>query len=137
MTDKPGKLIPVPTKETVPFWEGCAKGELRIQRCIACGHRQFPPGSVCTACFKDSLEWLAASGRGTVASYTVVYWSPNPAYAADAPYVLALIALEEGPRMLTNIVGASPDSVRIGATVAVSFEQCAPGIALPKFRLVR
>jgi uncharacterized protein len=135
--DKPGKLIPVPTEETQPFWDGCAKGALRIQRCIACGHRQFPPGPVCVTCLNDDLEWITAAGRGTVASYTVVRWSPNPAYAADAPYVLALIALEEGPRMLTNIVGSPPDAVRIGAAVAVSFEQCAPGIALPKFRLVR
>jgi uncharacterized protein len=135
--DKPAKLIPSPTEETAPFWEGCMKGELRLQRCLACGHRQFPPACVCSACLHDNLEWITASGRGTVASYTVVHWSPNPAYGADAPYVLALIALEEGPRMLTNIVGAPPDTVRIGMAVKVCFEQCAPAVALPKFQLMR
>jgi uncharacterized OB-fold protein len=135
--DKPGKLIPVPTQETLPFWEGCGKSELRLQRCAACGHLQFPPLSFCAACLNESLAWVNASGRGTVLSYTAVHWSPNPAYAADAPYVLALIALEEGPRMLTNIVGAPAGEVRIGMAVAVTFENCSPDIALPKFRIMR
>ena len=135
--DKPGKLIPEPTAETLPFWQGCKNGELLIQRCTGCGHLQFPPQSFCAACLGESLEWTKASGRGTVLSYTVVHWSPNPAYAADAPYVLALIVLEEGPHMLTNIVDCAPDDVRIGMAVAVAFEHCSPEIALPKFRLVR
>lgn len=135
--DKPGKLIPVPTPETAPFWEGCKKSELRLQRCAGCGHLQFPPQSFCAACLGERLVWVKATGRGTVLSYTVVHWSPNPAYAADAPYVLALIALEEGPRMLTNIVSCAPTDVRIGMTVAVTFEPCTEEIALPKFRLVQ
>jgi uncharacterized OB-fold protein len=135
--DKPGKLIPAPTEEALPFWEGCRKGELRLQRCGQCAHVQFPPQSFCAARLSDKLEWFQACGRGTVLSYTVVHWSPNPAYAADAPYVLALIALEEGPRMLTNIVGSPPGEVRIGTPVSVTFENCSPEIALPKFRIVR
>jgi len=133
----PVKLIPVPTPETLPFWEGCRKGELRLQRCAACGQVQFPPQSFCAACLGENLTWFKAVGRGTVLSYTVVHWSPNPAYAADAPYVLALIALEEGPRMLTNIIGAPPGEVRIGIAVTVTFENCSPEIALPKFRIMQ
>lgn len=133
----PGKLIPTPTAETLPFWEGCNQGELRLQRCADCGHIQFPPQPFCAACLAGNLAWFKASGRGTVLSYTVVHWSPNPAYAADAPYVLALIALEEGPRMLTNIVGTPPAEVRIGMATVVTFENCAPGIALPKFTIGR
>ncbi len=135
--DKPGKLIPIPTEETLPFWEGCRRGDLLLQRCAGCGHLQFPPQSFCTACLGENLEWIKASGRGSVLSYTVIHWSPNPAYAADAPYVLALILLEEGPRMLTNIVDCPPGEVRVGMAVKVTFEDYSPEIALPKFRLVR
>jgi uncharacterized OB-fold protein len=135
--DTPGKLIPVPTAETVPFWEGCRNGNLLLQRCAGCGHLQFPPQSFCAGCLSEDMTWIKASGRGTVLSYTAVHWSPNPAYAADAPYVLALIGLEEGPRMLSNIVDCASGEVRIGMTVTAVFEDCGPGIALPKFRLVR
>ena len=85
-------------------------------------------------CAGDHLGCKVASGRGKVLSYTTVHWSPNPAYAADAPYSLALIRLDEGPHMLTNIVGCPPGEVRIGMEVAVVFEQCGAGIMLPKFR---
>ena len=135
--DKPGKLIPLPTQETLPFWQGCAKGELRLQRCAGCGHVQFPPQSFCTACLSENPAWIRASGRGSVLSYTIVHWSPNPAYAAEAPYVLALIALEEGPRMLSNIIDCPPGEVRIGMPVAVTFQPCGPDIALPQFTPVR
>jgi uncharacterized OB-fold protein len=134
--DKPGKLIPVPTKETAEFWAGCKQHELRLQRCASCGRYQFPPQSFCRHCSGDKLSWVVSSGRGKVLSYTVVHWSPNPAYAADAPYSLALIQLDEGPRMLTNIVGYSPGEVRIGMEVTVTFQQCSPDIMLPKFKPV-
>ena len=131
--DNPGKLIPVPTPETAEFWAGCMKRELRLQYCAGCGRNQFPPQSFCRHCSSDNLTWAVASGRGKVLSYTIVLWSPNPAYAVDAPYSLALIQLDEGPRMLSNIVGCPPDDVRIGMEVAVVFEQCAENIMLPKF----
>jgi len=130
---QPGKLIPVPTPETAEFWRGCQAGELRIQRCDACGHHQFPPQGFCRHCSSGRLRWVAASGRGTVLSYTIVHWSPNPAYAAEAPYSLALIQLDEGPRMLSNIIGCPPGSIKIGMAVRVEFEQCSPEIRLPKF----
>ncbi len=132
--DKPGKLIPVPTEEAAEFWAGCMQHELRLQRCAACNKYQFPPQSFCRHCSGDSLNWVPVSGRGKVLSYTIVHWSPNPAYAADAPYSLALIQLDEGPRMLTNIVGCTPAEVRIGMAVAVVFERCGEDILLPKFK---
>ncbi len=134
--DQPGKLIPVPTQETAEFWNGCKQRELRLQRCADCGQYQFPPQSFCVHCSGDNVRWVPASGLGKVLSYTIVHWSPNPAYAADAPYSLALIQLDEGPRMLTNIVGCPPGEIRIGMEVAVVFEQCGPDILLPKFRPV-
>ncbi|HEY2106061.1 MAG TPA: OB-fold domain-containing protein, partial [Candidatus Binataceae bacterium] len=78
--------------------------------------------------------WQVTSGCGKVLSYTIVHWSPNPAYAAAAPYSLALIRLDEGPHMLTNIVGCPPDGVSIGMKVTVVFEQCGLDITLPKFK---
>jgi uncharacterized OB-fold protein len=132
--DQPGKLIPVPTLETQEFWAGCKRGEVRLQRCADCGRYQFPPQNFCANCSGGKISWQTVSGRGKVLSYTIVHWSPNPAYAADAPYSLALIELEEGPRMLTNIVGCPPDSVNIGMKVAVTFEQCGADIMLPKFK---
>ena len=134
--DQPGKLIPVPTQETAEFWAGCKERQLRLQRCADCGQYQFPPQFFCAHCSGGKLNWVATSGRGKVLSYTIVHWSPNPAYAADAPYSLALIQLDEGPRMLTNIVNCPPDQIRIGMEVAVEFEQCGPDIMLPKFRPV-
>lgn len=131
-----GKLIPVPTPETAEFWRGCQSGELRLQRCDACRHYQFPPQNFCRNCSGGKLSWVAASGRGTVLSYTIVHWSPNPAYAAEAPYSLALVQLEEGPRMLTNIIGCPPGPIHIAMAVAVRFEQCSPEIMLPKFKAV-
>lgn len=132
--DQPGKLIPVPTPETAEFWAGCNQRELRLQRCTDCGKYQFPPQSFCRHCSSNKLSWTVSSGRGKVLSYTIVHWSPNPAYAADAPYSLALIQLAEGPRMLTNIVGCPPGDIRISMEVVVTFEQCGPDIMLPKFR---
>jgi uncharacterized protein len=134
--EKPGKLIPVPTAETAEFWAGCKRGELRLQRCADCGQYQFPPQTFCRHCSGNNLRWVTVSGRGKVLSYTIVHWSPNPAYAADAPYSLGLIQLDEGPRMLSNIVGCLPGEVRIGMAVAVLFEPCGPDIILPKFKPV-
>jgi uncharacterized protein len=132
----PGKLIPVPTEETAEFWRGCQHGELRIQCCDDCGRYQFPPHSLCRHCSSTKIEWTTASGRGKVLSWTIVHWSPNPAYAADAPYSLALIQLDEGPRMLSNIIGCPPHPIQIGMQVKVEFERCSPEIMLPRFRMV-
>lgn len=117
--DKP---IPRPTAETAPFWEGCRRGELLYQRCRACGHAQFYPRSLCAACSATDLEWLPSSKRGTIHSFTVVQRAPTEAFKADVPYVLALVDLEEGFRMMLNVLGASPDQVRIGQPVRIVFE---------------
>ncbi len=130
-----GKLVPVPTEQTAQFWRGCARRELRLQQCGDCGRYQFPPQDFCRYCCGARLTWKAVSGRGKVLSWTIVHWSPNPAYAADAPYSLALIQLDEGPRMLTNIIGCPPGPIEIGMQVKVDFEQCGPDILLPKFKV--
>ena len=128
------KPVPVPTGESQPYWAGCKRHELLLQRCRACGHIQFYPRAVCTGCLSQDLDWTKASGRGSVYSYSVVYRAPSKVFAADAPYTTAIIELEEGVRMMSNVVGCPPEEVRIGMPVEVIFEDVSEEIALPKFR---
>ncbi len=126
--------VPEITPDTAAFWEGCREGRLLIQCCGACGHRQFYPRLVCSACGQLAPAWVEASGKGTVESFTVMRQAISPAYAADVPYVLAIIRLAEGPTMMSNVIGCDPDEVSIGMPVRVAFEPLTPEIALPKFR---
>jgi uncharacterized OB-fold protein len=112
-------MAPIATSpETVPFWEGVAARELRLQRCDACARAVFFPRVLCPHCHSEDLSWFRAAGTGTVYSYTVVRrtWG---AFADQVPYTVALIDLDEGPRMLSQIVGDSPAG--IGARVEVVF----------------
>ncbi|GAC1365316.1 MAG: OB-fold domain-containing protein [Ktedonobacteraceae bacterium] len=117
------------------YWEGIALGELRIQRCAACARSVFYPRSICPHCHSDRLSWIVASGRGTIYTYTVAHQAFG-AFAVEAPFIIALVELEEGVRMMTRIVGAPRELVTIGAQVHVTFETSAEGITLPYFRLV-
>jgi len=128
------KPLPVPTIETRPFWDACKRHELRIQRCGACGYYQFYPRIYCARCFSDGVEWVLASGRATVLSFTIVRRPVSPAYAPDVPYIVALVTLEEGPTMMTNIIGCEPEKVEIGMRVAVTFEDWNEEISIAKFR---
>ena len=128
------KPIPVPTRETQPYWEGCKQHELRIQQCAACGHSQFYPRLYCTACMSERVEWVTASGHGTVLSFTIVYRPVTQAFAADVPYVVALITLDEGPQLMSNVVGCAPENVHIGMPVEVTFEDWTEEISVPKFK---
>lgn len=112
---------PVPTAETRTFWEGCAKEQLLYQRCPDCDAVQFYPRSRCCRCHADKLDWQASSGYGVVHSYTVVHKAADPAFAEDTPYILALLDMEEGFRMMTNLLVADSATVRIGDAVKVVF----------------
>jgi uncharacterized OB-fold protein len=131
MADKP---VPTPTHETRPYWEGCKQHELRVQRCAACGHRQFFPRIYCTQCFGERVEWVKTSGFAKVLSFTIVRRPPSPAFAAEVPYVVALVTLDEGPTLMTNIVGCAPEKVEIGMAVEVTFDDWTEEISIPKFR---
>lgn len=128
------KTLPVPTEETRPYWEGCCAHELRIQQCGACGHFQFYPRLYCTACMSEQVAWVRASGRGRVVSFTVVYRPVTAAFAADVPYVVALIRLDEGPQLMSNVVGCEPERVTIGMAVTVTFEDWSEDVSVPKFQ---
>src|SRR3972149_8797559 len=85
-----------------PFWDGAKQHRLLLKRCTRCAQLHFPPRHLCPACWSDALEWVEASGKGSIYSHTIVRRAPNAEFAAQGPYVLALIALDEGPRLITN-----------------------------------
>jgi uncharacterized protein len=130
------KPVPVPTKETQPYWDGCKQHELRVQKCAACGHHQFYPRLYCTTCMSDRVEWVKTSGRAKVLSYTIIYRPVTQAFAGNVPYVVAMVTLDEGPQMMTNIVGCEPEKVHIGMPVQVTFEDWTEEISVPKFKPV-
>ncbi len=124
-----------PTRSALaePWFEACNEGRLLIQQCPACGHYQFYPRIVCAACSSGDPEWVEASGVGSIASFTVVRHAVSKAY--EAPYVVALVDLEEGPRLMTQIVGCAPQDVEIGQKVQLRFESWGDDVSLPVFAL--
>lgn len=130
------KPVPPVDPDTRPFWEGCKRHELLLQRCDDCGAFRYPPRQFCGRCFSDNTQWVRASGRGTVYSYTVIRQIGHPAFRDQVPYVVAYVDLEEGVRMMSNIVQCPPERVHIGMPVEVVFEEVTDLITLPKFRPV-
>ena len=129
--DKP---LPHITTLARPFWEGTHAHELRLQRCRACGSYQFPPQVLCRSCLNEEQDWTATSGHATVFSFVVQHRPATPAFTDDLPYVVAVVELDEGPLMLTNIVGCSPDEVEVGMPVEVTFVDATDEITLYPFR---
>ena len=119
--------------DTRPFWEGTRAGELRLQRCRHCARVIFYPRSLCPECMSDDIEWFVASGKGSIHSFVVVHRAP-PGFQDHVPYVVALVNLVEGPRMMSRITGADPTSVEVGQSVTVVFESLDEEITLPLFR---
>lgn len=118
-----------------PYWEGLALGELRIQHCNACAKAVFYPRSICPHCHADQLSWIVTSGKGSIYSYTVAHNAFGP-FAGDVPFVIAIVELAEGARMMSRIVDAPRERVAVGAAVSVTFEQVGEDLTLPYFRLV-
>lgn len=128
------KPVPTPTPETDAYWEGCRAGELRLQRCAECAAVQFPPRRHCGACLSERLGWEVASGRGRVVSWTVVRHPVSAAFAADVPYVVALVVLDEGPTMMAGLRGCAVDAVHIDMRVEIEFEARSDTIHIPHVR---
>lgn len=122
------------TADARAFWDACAEGALTFQRCGSCGHAQFPPRPFCTRCRTAEPAVARSAGLGTVHSHTTVLRPPTPAFAADIPYVVALVDFDEGFRMMVNVRGCAPEEVRIGLRVQVLFEPLPGGGALPQVR---
>jgi len=120
--------------ETRAYWEGAARGELVLQRCGACGAVQHRPRALCVSCFAGEICHFVASGRGRVHTFTVTRQNQAPGFAKACPYVLAYVELEEGPRLLTNVVGCDPAELRIGMPVVVEFAATDGEFPVPVFR---
>jgi uncharacterized OB-fold protein len=133
MTDR-AKPLPRITPDSQPFWDALRARQLRLPYCAACGKPHLPPGPVCPFCFADRIEWRAASGRGTVSTWTVVHKAWFPAFAADIPYNVVQVELEEGPRLTARVVGLPNDRLRVGLPVVIDFDEAREGITLPRFR---
>jgi uncharacterized OB-fold protein len=128
--------IPLPKidEETKGFWEALQRHEVYVQRCRACGTPRYYPRALCPACLSDETAWVRCSGRGTVYSFTVTHQNQAPGFRDAVPYVLAYVELDEGPRVLTNVVDCPLDRVRIGLPVEAVFEDVTPAVTLLKFR---
>jgi uncharacterized protein len=124
--------LPVPDAETAPYWNAAAQGRLVIQKCSDCGAFRFYPRLVCPSCMSEKVEWVEASGRGRVYSYTIVHRAP-PAFRDDAPYVVVVVELEEGVRLMSRLDIDPPGAATIDMPVKVTFEKISDDITLPHF----
>ena len=128
------KPLPRITRLNRPLFEGTKQGELRLQRCVPCGHHWFPPSSHCPRCLSPEYEWAAVSGRGRLWSWIVMHQRYFPSFEADLPYVVAFVQLDEGPFLMSTVVDIPDEGLRCDLPVHVVFEDATDEIAIPKFR---
>ena len=134
-TDKQSrKAVPRPSPESMPFWEGAKARCLMLPRCNSCGRFWFPPSQRCRHCLAADFAWQQVAGVGRIYSFVVYHRVYHPSFEGEVPYVVAIVELDEGPRLLTNIVGTPPEDVRCDARVRVAFEE-RDGMTLPMFSL--
>ena len=130
------KPLPKVNADNYEFWTGCKKHELRFQKCKACGHVRWPASMICPMCYSQETQWIVAGGKAKVYTFVVYHVAYHPGFEKDVPYVVADVELEEGPRLLTNIVGCQPDEVTCEMPVEVTWEDITPEFSLPKFKPV-
>ena len=145
VSGEPAGLLPAPDEDSAPFWEGCAAGELRVQRCASCGRRRMPPRPMCPWCRSFEVAWDVTSGRGRIWSWVVAHPPLLAAYAEQAPYNVVVVELEDDPsiRLCGNVVAepggrldaVDPTTLSIGLPVQVCFGPAVAGIALPRWRV--
>lgn len=133
MTDY-GKPLPRITPENRRFWEATKRHELRLQRCADCGRFRYPPAPVCPDCLGERAEWTRVSGRATVTTFVVYHKLYFASFAADIPYNVVQVQLDEGPRLTANLVGVPNDEITVGMAVEVVFDDVTPDVTLPRFR---
>ncbi len=126
--------LPSPNALTAPYWQAAHQGELKLPRCEACAKFHFYPRATCPHCGSSALNWQAVSGKGEVYSFTVVYRAPSKGFEGQVPYVVAVVALAEGPHLMTRLIAVQPDNVRIGLPVEVVFEKQDDDTTLPVFQ---
>lgn len=133
MTDY-NKPLPLITSLSKIFYDGCRENKLLYQKCEDCNEVIFYPKQLCSNCFGRNLQWVSSSGKGIIHSFTICYDSVPPAFAADTPFVLAIIRMEEGFTILSNIVECKFNELRSDLPVEVVYEKVTPEITLPRFR---
>ena len=126
--------LPRPTKLSGPHWNACREGKLLVQQCGDCETYVFIPQAQCTSCYSQNLAWVESSGRGTVYSSTTVHRPQRLEF--EVPYTVAIIELEEGWYMLSNVIGCPHEDIEVGMPVEVTFQKMSDEITLPMFRPV-
>ena len=136
MTQAYKKPIPQPQQEWDFYWQKAKEHELWVRRCNACGKAYFYPRDISPCCFSRDTQWIKCSGRATLYTYSIVHRPPHPGFVDDVPFVAAIVELEEGARMPTNIVmdDPTPEKLPIGLPLEVVFEDITEEISLPKFK---
>jgi uncharacterized OB-fold protein len=126
-------ILPTIDEVNQPFWEACRESRLVLQRCRDCGRLRYPISTVCPFCLSTACGWEPISGRGRIYSFTVFRHAYNEAWRDRVPYVVALIALDEGPFMLTDVVGTTPEEVRVDLPVQAVFDPVTDEVTVPRF----
>jgi len=129
MIDKP---VPKPTSDSARFWDGCNHEQVLLQKCHACSRAQFYPRPFCVHCGSDQLDWIEAGGGGSIHSFTIVHKPANRAFDADVPFIIALIDLDEGVRMMLNVIGEDRLATTVGRRIRIGFEQRGTAQKLPQ-----
>ena len=127
---------PIPQPESDFYWEKCKEHELWLRHCKACDNTYFYPRDICPGCFSRDTDWIQSSGKATLHAFAIVHRAPVPAFRGKEPFVTAIVELEGGARMPTNIVDceADPEHIKIGMALQVTFDDLDDNISLPKFR---
>lgn len=133
-------LKPLPSIDalTRPYWENAQRHVLSVQHCKACGHHQFPPGPVCGECLSEDLEWKPVSGLASLVSWAEFHRAYWPGFADDIPYNVAVVQLDEGPQIISNLVAAladKPEQLHQGLRLSAVFDDVTPDISLVRFTL--
>lgn len=134
-TSEYAELLPEITDANRAFWDGCRDGELRLQVCSGCGAHRFPDSKVCPRCLSHEAEWKTVSGRGRIWSWVTMHQKYFAAFADEVPYTVIIVELDEGPRVISALVGDAA-GLEIGKPVEAVFEQVAGDRVIPKFRFV-
>ncbi|MBM3946509.1 MAG: Zn-ribbon domain-containing OB-fold protein [SAR202 cluster bacterium] len=127
--------LPLPNLDDKPHWDGLRRHELLIQKCADCGALRHPPRPICHACRSGRKEWVKASGRGVVYSYTIVPQATHPAWRDKVPYAVVIVELEEDVRLVSNLEGVPNEQIKVGLPVEIVYDDVAPDVTLPKFRV--
>ena len=127
------KPLPRISIESKPFWEGARAHRLLLQKCDACGRFWFPPSSHCIHCLSDGYAWTEVKGTARIFSFVTYHRLYHPGWEGELPYVVALIELDEGPRLIASLVGIAPEQVKCDMKVRVMFEDVSPEVTVPKF----